>query len=292
MAAFAQSCRSSRLFLFLASLDGIFSASMRIPFLRLHVPSQVVITLVMQDGLHAAGFLRRQQGRHDGHYILHDFESKDKTCELRQKDIVVGIRCCLHVASSSLKWGLSDWIEEPDVLDDCHMVLKSCRSSAEAMHRLISTHVVRTTIFEAAIDPKPVRTAFWRAMGVPESMVAWVMAVDPRWNTARKKLLVDPALEFEVGAYCRIEACVAYLLQFRRWSTTRWGGACLIQQAALFPIISNCHYIAISVCLKWLVLGCLPELAHLSSLASAHLLYLALSNLACHPCLLINVSLS
>ena len=83
----------------------VFGASLGEGFLRLSNPDSSVVSVYLQDGLHAASFLRRHKARHEIHYDFCEAESADVVFARRMKDWVFGMRCVLHVASSAIKWG-------------------------------------------------------------------------------------------------------------------------------------------------------------------------------------------
>ena len=62
-------------------------------------------------------------------------------------------------------------------------------------------------------------------LGIPEKLLPWVLKVDPRWHPQRQLLYVRAELEHNPEGIRIIEDIIAFMLQFRSWSDTRWGGA-------------------------------------------------------------------
>lgn len=203
----------------------IFRASLAEVFPRLQMPDGgIVLSVYLQDGLHAAGFLRRHRARHELKYdILMGADPCENVIAQRAMDWVFGCRCCLHVTSSAIKWGLQQWCSE-EILDDAHLCIKSCRNSSDALFRFTELHVLKTVVYEDPSDADGDRSVFWSALGVPAPLLDFVLWVDPRWDFGRGVLRVRRELEGRMTGIEDIVAVVEYFLQWRNWSVTRWAG--------------------------------------------------------------------
>eukprot|EP00959_Pyramimonas_sp_CCMP1952_P118880 2485399-Pyramimonas_sp.AAC.1 len=145
--------------------------------LRQHVHDGVVITFVLQDGLHFAGMSRRMEARCDLFYDALDDPSvsTDPHHPLRLSDWFFGMRCIAHVASSAISWGMSE-VSTKQLLDDIHIGIKSCRDTSNELFQVVfqfvcSAHVV----FEDPPEQLARRQEFWEVMGVPETLMEDVM---------------------------------------------------------------------------------------------------------------------
>ena len=85
--------------------------------------------------------------------------------------------------------------------------------------------VLKRLYFDNGAASPDDRAAFWTLLGIPASHVEWVMRIDPRWNSETEQLLVRKDVEHDPGGVSSVEAMVGYMLQFRNFSDTRWGGA-------------------------------------------------------------------
>ena len=148
--------------------------------------------------------------------------SAEDVLSARYRDWCCGLRCMAHVGSSSIKWGLSAVMSE-QLLDDIHMSIKSCRNSADGLHAFISEMVQTLVRFEDAGDSEGARRQFWTCLGVPADLVDWMCVVDPRWHSERHVLIVRPCVAGLPDASAQVEKRVAFLMQWRNWSDTRWA---------------------------------------------------------------------
>lgn len=203
----------------------IFGAANEQPFLRLKLPSQIVVTWHVQDGLHAAGMLRRQQSRHELFYDLAESSgaSQESSKMQRGKDWVAGLRCVLHCASSSIKWGLSPVITE-QLLDDLHLSIKSCNNSSNALHRCVPAFVLRFARYRRTAPDRDGRALWWTCLGVPAPLLDWVLRVNPSWDPSVVVSWVSGELEGAVDGSDLIENVVTFFLRWRNFSGTRWAG--------------------------------------------------------------------
>ena len=202
----------------------IFRASLTERFLRLELPLCICISFYLQDGLHAKSLVRWQRARHELHYDLMDEgEEQPGTFAARRMDWVFGLRCVAHVASSALKWGLAAVASE-EIIDGAHLVMKSCRNSSDPLHRFIPAHVLKRVLYEDPDECTERRAFFWTAFGVPANQLDFVLRVDPRWHFGRERLLVRAELQHDPHGIQLVEDVVAYFLQWRNWSDTRWAG--------------------------------------------------------------------
>jgi hypothetical protein len=203
----------------------VFDASLEEPFLRLQCENQICISVYLQDGLHAGSFLKRHRARHELHYeaCLEEDVPDEVRFTRQSKDWVFGMRCVLHIGSSSVKWGLSGWLSE-DILDDCHLVIKSLRNSSDPLQRHVDDFVYSVVRYEDSSEDHDSRSSFWTALGVPPAMLDFVMSVDPRFDLQANVLRVNRALEHAEGGVARVCSVVSFFLSWRNWSDTRWAG--------------------------------------------------------------------
>ena len=90
---------------------------------------------------------------------------------------------------------------------------------------LLRIHIAQNVIFEDSADPEHDREFFWfMILDQNDAAVEQVMLVDPHWDPARGKLCVRSDLEIRSDRAQVIASVIAYLLQWRNWSETRWAG--------------------------------------------------------------------
>ena len=201
----------------------IMGAAAAHPCLRLRCPKQLLVTVYLQDGLHAQAFGRRMRARHELFYDLDAGSVGELKEEQRCLDWVFSYRCILHICSSGLKWGLTPHCSEA-ILDDTHLSIKSARNSTSALVKFVRLHVQVHVRYQDATAPLAEREQFWQALGIHQEIIPLMLKVDPRWCAASSRLLVREHLEGALRAIDEIETVVEFLLHFRNWSDTRWGG--------------------------------------------------------------------
>ena len=89
---------------------------------------------------------------------------------------------------------------------------------------MIPRHVLTYMRIEDPPQRPEVRAALWTALGIPPDRLDYVMRADLRWCGTRQLLLVNKSMAADLECIPVVEELVAYLLQFRQWSDTRWGG--------------------------------------------------------------------
>jgi hypothetical protein len=127
----------------------------------------VVLDVYLQDGLHAAGFLRRQLGRHHL-YHWHVCDTPGGDDERRRKndcDWTMGWRCMQHAAHSGVKWSVAD-LTTKDVLNHVHIVVKSCINSNTQIMLVASQFVLTYTRFVASSGQPAVLEKVLRLFGL------------------------------------------------------------------------------------------------------------------------------
>ena len=130
------------------------------------------------------------------------------------------MRCTLHVGASALKWGLAPHVSE-QLLADCHLCVRSCRSSSEPLHEAIPEMVQVHARHECSGESLASRVRLWTSLGVPPNLCEWVAAVDPRWHPVRKVLVVQCAFAQQADRM-RVEQVIGFLMRWQNWSDTRW----------------------------------------------------------------------
>lgn len=118
---------------------------------------------------------------------------------------------------------MARWCSE-EVLDDTHLCIKSLRNSSDALHRFAELHIMKSVVYADPTGADGDRSVFWSALGVPATMLEFVLVVDSRWDFERKVLRVRESLEHDAEGLQRLAAVVGFFLQWRNWSDTRWAG--------------------------------------------------------------------
>ena len=65
---------------------------------------------------------------------------------------------------------------------------------------------------------------FWRALGVPSTMMDLMLWVNPHWHVGRQQLLVASYLEGDASAFAKVRFLVSFFLSWTKFSATRWAG--------------------------------------------------------------------
>lgn len=201
----------------------VFAAANELPFLRLSLPSHIIVSWHVQDGLHFGSMLRRQQSRHELFYDMQDDATDPAAAARRAKDWVVGLRCVLHCTSSAVKWGFSSFSSE-QILDDLHLSIKSLNNTSEALHSAVPEFVLRYVGYQDAPQGQDDRRQLWTCLGVPAPLLDWILRVDPRWDPASSKLWVSSQLDGAAGGPELIQDVVLWCLRWMNFVDTRWAG--------------------------------------------------------------------
>jgi hypothetical protein len=177
----------------------------------------------LQDGLHAAGFLRRQVARHELFYFDVLDIADDSVYKRWMCDWTAGFRCVTHVASSALRWGMSRFMSE-DISDNAHLAIKACNNSSSALRNQVDLFVRKHA--QCCTDHLDIelRRALWIALGTPDNMIVLILKVNPRWDNKAKILRVCAALAHDPKRHELITTVIIYFLSWRDWSDTRWAG--------------------------------------------------------------------
>jgi hypothetical protein len=201
----------------------IFGAALDTDLLRFKVARNIIISVYLQDGLHSASITRWQQARHELFYDFAENLQEHEVLHQRSMDWVFGWRCILHIASSSIKWGLTPWSSE-SILEDTHISIASCRNGSNALHYYVDSFLTKHMHYSDHHNDFAERGLFWTALGVPASMLDTVLEVDPRWDFELKILRVNGALEADPQGLKKVVGIMLFCLQWRNWSETRWAG--------------------------------------------------------------------
>ena len=204
----------------------IYGACGNHPHVRLHFQSSVSIAFHIQDGLHAASMIRRQQARHEVYHDWKDSLAEDAASSRfknRYMDWCLGIRCVLHSASSAIKWGLSTHASE-EILDDLHLSIKSARNTSYAIHKAVQGFVSRHLQFKTSEHSHEDRCQWWMSMGVSPNLVDWVMQVDPRYDESTGYLYVVAHLAQDSACFELVCDVVQFFMRWTDFSDTRWAG--------------------------------------------------------------------
>jgi hypothetical protein len=175
----------------------VFAATLEDKFLRRELPSNILVNLFLQDGLHLLSMQRRSEARHELYYDLQACDPDDYILHnKRMMDWVLGWRCTLHKASSGVQWGLSPWTTE-DILSDAHICILACRNSSEALHLIIPTFI-DTKVCYAALDSRlDERRQFWEMLHIPKAFLDAILEVNPIWDFDLQLLYVNQALQHD-----------------------------------------------------------------------------------------------
>ena len=108
----------------------------------------VVLNVYLQDGLHAAGFIRRQLARH---YLYHHMFSAAPggDDERRRKDNcdwTCGWRCMLHGCHSGCKWSVIEY-HSKEIVNHAHIIVASCINSSSEIMKVVRSFVLTHTRF-------------------------------------------------------------------------------------------------------------------------------------------------
>jgi hypothetical protein len=178
----------------------------------------------LQDGLHSGAFARRMRARHHlYHHQVADYAGTDEAGRRCDRCWTSGMRCCLHSASSGLKWGMTRHSSK-DILDAVHITIKSCiNSSSEILNEIPSFVMARTRFRQPRMSAACIRT-YWTLVGVSERFMPEFIAVNPEYDPAADLLYVHLDLEGTDGWLDRVEAVLVVAMHWRNFSETRWGG--------------------------------------------------------------------
>ena len=137
------------------------------------------------------------------------------------KDWVSGLRCLLHIGSSSIGWGMKPHASK-EILDKVHIGIASLRNGSAAIiwaidHAFPSRIVFEPDLFLNLED----RKAFWTLFCASPNCLDAVMHVNPRWDNVRKVLVVSAWLKGDPILFLKIRDVLVYLMQWRNFSETR-----------------------------------------------------------------------
>jgi hypothetical protein len=117
--------------------------------MREYVPEGIVMTFVLQDGLHYGCMARRLLARQELFYDASDDPevAEDPEHPSRLTDWFFSLRCIAHVASSSISWGMAEFSTKA-VLDEVHIGIASCRNSSQEIFQVVHEFVCSSVVFE------------------------------------------------------------------------------------------------------------------------------------------------
>lgn len=251
--------------------------------LRDYVPQGMVMTFLLQDGLHVQGMSRRMMARQELFYDASDNPevADDTEHPLRLTDWCFGMRCIAHVASSAISWGMAEFCTKT-LLDEIHIGIASCRNSSHELFQVVHEFVCTQVVFQDSPQSPHIRQEFWITLGVRSEMMPEVLRVDPRWDRVTSRLLVSAELEVEEGWRDSVASVLMYFLRFQSFSETRWAGVgpcCRLFLAAVsvgLPALVRLVYGRPGLTTY--------HLGGYKSIGQAHLLYMTIGAVATCPC--------
>ena len=193
--------------------------------IRSHKPEGIVLTMVLQDGLHAQSMGRRMQARGDLFYDCSDDNdvATDAWHPIRLKDWHFRLRCVAHSLSSAISWGLAEFSSKA-LLDEVHIGIASCQNTSTEIFQVVTEYVYDYSAFQRSDFSEEQRRNFWLLLGVDHKILPEVLAVDPRWDSSQGRLLLNPDLQLKPGWRDSAESVIMYFLRWRGFSETRWAG--------------------------------------------------------------------
>lgn len=243
----------------------------------------VVMTFLLQDGLHISGLLRRLQARQELYYdssenagVAGDPEHPD-----RLTDWFFSMRCIAHVASSSISWEAAGFSAK-DLLDEVHIGIASCRNSSNELFQVVCEFVSSRTLFQDSADPPHLREEFWSCIGVRAEILPEVMRVDPRWGSHSARLLVSQGMQNEDDWQGMVVSVVMYFMRFQSFSETRWAGV-----GPSCRLMLSAHSVGLPQIVKLVYSRAGLTTYHLGgykTLGKRHFRYMAIAALATVPC--------
>ena len=166
----------------------------------------IVVNVYLQDGLHAGQFDRWMRCRHSLLYRLDpQLELRDPLAE--EKEWACGLRCVSHSASSAIKWGLAPFMSS-DLLDDVAIAIMSLQNSGSELLKVAPMFVRTRVVFEQGGEDLADRAALWKALGVPDKAMEFILSVNPRWLPDRQLLSVSQSLQERMDAAACVERCL------------------------------------------------------------------------------------
>jgi hypothetical protein len=201
----------------------VFEASIDGTFLPQKMTDKITMSLYLQDGAHAAMIHRTQAARHDIYFdLLGSALDADTVAQRRCMDWVFGMRCTLHCASSSIKWGISNWVTET-ILEDAHIVIASCRNSSEAIHNMVDYFIDAKMCFKSQADSVHLDKMYFELMGVPPQLIDALITIQPRWDMELQLLYVSIDLKRDPDYKVKVRDAILFFMTWRNWSETRWA---------------------------------------------------------------------
>ena len=109
------------------------------------------------------------------------------------------------------------------LLEDMHVCVEACRRSADGLHRQVWQFVHQYVRYDDKHKDDSERQLLWRCLGVPPDLLERLAHVDPRWDASKQVLLVSARVREDPDAFAEVRDRVAFLLQWRKWSDSRWA---------------------------------------------------------------------
>ncbi len=66
-------------------------------------------------------------------------------------------------------------------------------------------------------------TTFWKSLDIPDNLLSLFEEVDPRWDAANKRLLVQSGLQRDPECWHKVSMVVLVCRRWINWSDTRWA---------------------------------------------------------------------
>ena len=204
----------------------ICSASLRSEPIRMQCATSIVCTLYLQDGLRFNNFTEKQMARH---LIMHrdnalglDEASNEVAGE---EDWVFSLWCVLHVASLSIKWGMTFLVMKADLVDDLHISIKSLRNGSDTLFSVVQEFAItRVRYRRSTADERNMHWTFWVLGGVSPAYMDILMKSDPWWDLELEVLWVDLDMEHEDSRIAQLVSVICYFFRWVDFSDTRWAG--------------------------------------------------------------------
>ena len=186
--------------------------------------SNIVMSVYLQDGLHAAGFSRRMMGRHELPFGVELGEGSGLVDPAaREKEWCFGWSCSSHAASNAIKWGLAPY-STSFVTEALHIAIASLKNSSEEILKVVNLFVATRVVFAGRGGTLNDRQLFWTALGVPAHMLDIVLEVNPIWDADTQTLTVSALLESKEDWQDTVASIVCFFLRWQDFSETRWAG--------------------------------------------------------------------
>lgn len=162
--------------------------------------------------------LRHSQARH-AMFHMDGIEPQlsEQRYLLKNADLVIGIKCCSHACSNSVKWGSSRFAVVR-VNEDAHVTVASLRNSSHAPHEHIAPFLQKCMKFRDGQANAEGAWLFWEPLEIAPSTSR--SSFDPAWGGSY--LFANGDLAGDPDGWQKVSTCIAYYLRWLNWSDTRW----------------------------------------------------------------------